>query len=103
MNLPWSREPSCSSVGTKAKREFWKQWGTNSSKAKVRERRSLALLPSTPLHAYAVHCIGSPNPYPLLSLHSSFTPNLKHCSSTNPSLTCPLLPPSHLNSKHHPS
>src|SRR6218665_3497899 len=35
-----------------------------------------------------------PKPHPLLSLHSSFTPNLKHCSSTNPILICPLLPTS---------
>src|SRR6218665_209371 len=33
-------------------------------------------------------------PHPLLSLHSSFTPNLKHCSSTNPFMICPLLPTS---------
>src|SRR6218665_1118648 len=29
-------------------------------------------------------------PHSLLYLHSSFTPNLKHCSSTNPILICPL-------------
>src|SRR6218665_2891431 len=34
----------------------------------------------------------SPKPHPLLSLHSSFTPNLNHCSSTSPILICPLLP-----------
>src|SRR6218665_457950 len=35
-----------------------------------------------------------PEPHPLLSRHNSFIPNLKHCSSTNPFLICPLLPPS---------
>src|SRR6218665_427697 len=47
----------------------------------------------------------SPKPHPLLSLHSSFIPNLKHCSSTNPFLICPLLPTplpvSTLNTIHH--
>src|SRR6218665_1113948 len=47
----------------------------------------------------------SPKPHPLLSLHSSFIPNSKHCSSTNPFLICPLLPTSSpvstLNTIHH--
>src|SRR6218665_999205 len=43
---------------------------------------------------YLTHPTNSPKPQPLLSLHSSFTPNLNHCSSTNPILICPLLPTS---------
>src|SRR6218665_2887165 len=39
-----------------------------------------------------------PKPHPLLSLPSSFSPNLKHCSTTNSILTCSL---TRLNSKHH--
>src|SRR6218665_35374 len=49
--------------------------------------------------------INSPKPHLLLSLHSSFTPNLKHCSSTNPILISPLpptsLPVSTPNTIHH--
>jgi len=36
----------------------------------------------------------SPKPHLLLSLHSSFTPNWKHCSLANPILIHPLLPTS---------
>src|SRR6218665_1756916 len=43
---------------------------------------------------YLTHTMNSPKPHPLLSLHSCFTSNLKHCSSTNPILICPLLPTS---------
>src|SRR6218665_2432136 len=45
---------------------------------------------------YQTHPINSPRPHPVQSLNSSFTPNLKHCSSISPSLTCPSfsLPPS---------
>src|SRR6218665_356936 len=43
---------------------------------------------------YLTHPTNSPKPHPLLSLHSPFTPDLKHCSSTNPILICPLLPTS---------
>src|SRR6218665_3522059 len=38
--------------------------------------------------------MNSPNPHHLLSLQSSFTPNLKHRSSTTPILIYPLLPTS---------
>src|SRR6218665_3211826 len=56
---------------------------------------------------YLTHPTNSPKPHPLLSLHSSFTPNLKHYrySSTNPILICPLpptsLPVSTPNTIHH--
>src|SRR6218665_1242934 len=54
---------------------------------------------------YLSHPSNSPRPHPFPSLHSSFTPNLKHCSSTNPILICPLLPTSlHVstpNAIHH--
>src|SRR6218665_1989852 len=47
----------------------------------------------------------TPKPHPLLSLHSFLTPNLKHCSSTNPILICPLpftsLPVSTPNTIHN--
>src|SRR6218665_2011611 len=47
-----------------------------------------------------------PRSPPLLSLNSSFTPNLKHCSSTNPIPIYPLSPflPTRrtCNSIHHP-
>src|SRR6218665_1666153 len=40
------------------------------------------------------HPTNSPKPCLLLSLLGSFTPNRKHCSSTNPILIHPLLPTS---------
>ena len=43
---------------------------------------------------YLTHPTNSPKPHLLLSLHSSFIPNLKHCSLTNPILIHPLLPTS---------
>jgi len=43
---------------------------------------------------YLTHPTNSPKPHLLLSLHSFFTPNLKHCSSTNPILIHSLLPTS---------
>src|SRR6218665_3590954 len=41
---------------------------------------------------YLTYPTNSPKPHSLLSLHSSFTPNLKYCSSVNPALICYLLP-----------
>jgi len=54
----------------------------------------LASLEQTPTSNYLTHPTNSPKPHPLLSFHSSFTPNLKHCSSTNAILIHPLLPTS---------
>src|SRR6218665_13576 len=52
------------------------------------------------------HPTNSPNPHLLLSLHSSFTPNLglKHCPSTNPAYpdSSPSYLPPRFNSKRHP-
>ena len=39
--------------------------------------------------------------HPPVTAHSSFIPNLKHCSSTNPFLSCPFLPVSTPNTIHH--
>src|SRR6218665_1885867 len=41
---------------------------------------------------YLSRIVYSSKPHPLLSLHSSFTPNFKNFSSTNPILICLLLP-----------
>ena len=43
---------------------------------------------------YLKHPTNLPKPHLLLSLHSSFIPNWKHCSSTNPILIHPILPTS---------
>src|SRR6218665_32106 len=54
--------------------------------------RSIAIAAVSPLFGtnshqhfdnYLIHYTNSPKPHPLQSLHSSFSPNLKHCSSTN--------------------
>ena len=52
---------------------------------------------------YLTYPTNSPKPYLLLSLHSSFTPNWRHCPSTNPFLLLPVLHTSlPSNITHHP-
>jgi len=54
-------------------------------------KRSISFSLTLSVSLYPSHSL-FPKPHPLLSLHSSFTPNLKHCSSTNSILIHPLLP-----------
>src|SRR6218665_2964103 len=62
-------------------------------------------LPPALRQIYLTHPTNSPKLQLLLSLHSSLTPNLKHCSVTNPILICLLpttsLPVSTPNTIHH--